>query len=159
MGSRRPSNERGAKASAQAEEQHAAAAVAAECLHGSVVDDFDRTTERLLEVETDPPGPEVRRFVKRFSAHDGSGVSDGDDRVIPVASGFLHFFDHLLWRHPRAGRDLDRLEVAGSVDLDVRAADIKHQYFHIFPAIAAIAGFSAVMERVEPRTSAVPWGE
>src|SRR3974377_1738086 len=39
-------NERGAKASAQAQEQHAATAVAAERLHGSVVDDLDRTTER-----------------------------------------------------------------------------------------------------------------
>ena len=39
---------------AQAEEQHLAALVTSQSLHGGVVDDLDRTPERSSKIKTDP---------------------------------------------------------------------------------------------------------
>ena len=50
-------DERRAEAGSQPNEQHLALFIAAERLHGCVIDHFDRPAERLLEVEAHPAGP------------------------------------------------------------------------------------------------------
>ena len=58
-------DERGAESGAEAEEEHAAALVAAQRLHRRVVDDANGTPERLLEVEADPALAQVPRLASR----------------------------------------------------------------------------------------------
>src|SRR4029077_2921708 len=48
-----------AQPGAQAEEQHAAAPIAADRLHGCIVDHLDRPAESLLEIQTDPAHAKV----------------------------------------------------------------------------------------------------
>src|SRR5579872_1281050 len=55
-------DESGAKAGTQAEEQHPAALVAADGLHGCIVDHPDGHTEGLLEIELHPPLAEIVRL-------------------------------------------------------------------------------------------------
>ena len=71
-------------AGAQAEEQHPAAVVAAQRLHGGVVDDPHRPFERGGEVEADPAGAEVARLGPRAVVADLAGVADRDGAVLPV---------------------------------------------------------------------------
>src|SRR5208337_1689069 len=89
-------NERGAQAGAQAEKQHAAAAVAAKCLHGGIVDDPDRTAESFLEIESDPAAAEVGRVAQWLSVHNRAGIANGNDRISPFRSRLAHDLDHLL---------------------------------------------------------------
>src|SRR4051794_39349026 len=49
-------NEGGPETRAETEEEHTSASIAAKCLHGRIVDQFDGTAERCLIVEADPAG-------------------------------------------------------------------------------------------------------
>jgi hypothetical protein len=49
-------------------------------LHLHVIDEFDETPERGLEIEPDPPRPKVERFRRRLAPETiSSAVSDGPD--------------------------------------------------------------------------------
>ena len=99
-------NDRGAKLPVEAEEQHSSSLVAAQSLHGRVVDQLDRTSERLFIIKPDPTqgqsvlgfdtwgGPEVRpaRIAQRNHVESPS-----------FGSGLLDARDHVLNRHLRAG--------------------------------------------------------
>ena len=52
----------GDESGAESEEEHAAALVAAERLHGGVVDHLHRAAEGGGEIEADPTGPEIVRI-------------------------------------------------------------------------------------------------
>ena len=65
-----------AQSRAQPEKQHAAAAVAADRLHGCIVDHLDRPAERLLEVKPDPALAQVVGLGGDPAAEHESGVAD-----------------------------------------------------------------------------------
>ena len=69
-------DERRAEPGAEAEEEHAAALVAAQRLHGGVVDHSHGTPERLLEVEPDPSISQVPRFRHGLAVEHRPGISD-----------------------------------------------------------------------------------
>src|SRR5438094_6817 len=48
-------DEGGPKTGSQAKEEHLAAFVTSQSLHGGIVHDLDRAFERSFEIETDPP--------------------------------------------------------------------------------------------------------
>ena len=73
-GSRLSGDEGRADPCAQAEEEHAAALVAAQRLHGRVVDDLHRLAEGRREVEADPARAEVFRLLRRPVLADQAGV-------------------------------------------------------------------------------------
>src|SRR5262249_57260266 len=62
-------DQRGPEAGAEPEEQHAAALVAAQRLHGGIVDHPYRPAECLLEVEADPASAEIHRLRPPPFAH------------------------------------------------------------------------------------------
>ena len=72
---------------AEAEEEHAPAVVAAERLHGGVVDHADGLAERGCEVEAHPAVAEIARLGARSVGVDGPGITDRDDVVVPIGGG------------------------------------------------------------------------
>jgi len=123
-------DQRGADAGAEAEEQHAAAVVAAERLHRRVVDHADRTSERAREVEADPAAAEIHRLGHRLSVHDDAGISNRDDVELPVLDGGEHALHHLRRREVGSRRDLQRSSAAGCQQLHVGAANVDDQNPH-----------------------------
>src|SRR5215469_1158231 len=85
----------GAQASAEAEKKHAAAFVAAEGLHGGIVDDSDGTSKRFRKIEIHPSAAEVMRFAERAAVDDRAGIAVRDAVIAPVLGGCLDLFDHL----------------------------------------------------------------
>ena len=98
-------NDRRSEARAEAEEQHAAAGVAAECLHGGVVDAPDRLAERLLEIEGGPASADVHRLTERAIVLHRPWVAERDGLVVPGFRELEHLADHLGRRHGGPGRD------------------------------------------------------
>ena len=66
----------GAKTGANARKEHSATFVAAESLHGSVVDEAEWLAEGLLIREVDPSGSEVVRLCERMVMDDWARVAD-----------------------------------------------------------------------------------
>src|SRR5207248_3034565 len=69
-------NEGRAQSRAQPEKQHATAAVAADRLHGCIVDHLDRPAESLVEVQSDPARAEVVGLGGDPAAEHESRVTD-----------------------------------------------------------------------------------
>jgi hypothetical protein len=67
-------DQRGTQARADAQEQHAAAAISADRLHRSIIDDLQGTIERLREIEAHPPLSQVGGYGHHPPAHDGAGT-------------------------------------------------------------------------------------
>src|SRR5207253_2207388 len=86
-------NERGAEAGAEAEKQHASAAVAAERLHRSIVDDAHWFAERVAKIEPDPAFAEVLGVFHDLPATHRRRKSDRERVILPVARLFFHFLD------------------------------------------------------------------
>ena len=89
-------DERGAEAGAEAEEQHAPALVAAERLHGGVVQDLDGLAKRRGPVEVHPALAEVPGLFDHLAAEHRAGNAEGDDVVVPVGGVGLDARDDLL---------------------------------------------------------------
>jgi hypothetical protein len=106
-----------------------AAFVAAEGLHGGVVDDFHREAEGFGEVEGHPALAEVVRLAERPLVDDGARVTDGEAVVLPILGGFLDLFHHAAGGHCGAGRESARLFLAGGEHFDVCAADVDNEDF------------------------------
>ena len=77
-------DERRAQAGAEAEEEHSAALVSAQRLHGGVVDDAHRLAEAGLQVEAEPAGAEVDRLLGDLAADDRRREAHGNGVVGPV---------------------------------------------------------------------------
>ena len=123
-------DEGGAEAGAEAEEEHFAAAVSAERLHGGIVDEADGLAEFFLVGEVDPAGGEVVGFGEGTVVCDGAGIADGDGVVVPGGRGGKNLLGHLRGVHGGAGDDLDGDEIVGGGDLDVGSADVDDEDFH-----------------------------
>ena len=73
----------GAEAGAEAQEEHAAAFVAAEGLHGGVIDDLAGLAEGGVIIEIHPAAPEVVGLADGVVVDDGDGEAEGDGVVVP----------------------------------------------------------------------------
>src|SRR5580704_7889226 len=121
----------GAKTGADAEEEHSAALVAAESLHGSVVDEAEGLAEGLLIREVYPSGGEIVRLGEGTIMDYGAGVAYGDAVVGPVFGGGEDIFGHQFGGHGGTGRNLDGDAVVGRGYLDVGAANVNDEDFHV----------------------------
>ena len=92
----------GAKAGSQTEEQHLAALVAPQRLHGGVVDDLDRTLEGGCEIEPDPARCEVMRFRNRPIAANRVPGSRWTPRRTSSPGELLDAGDHLSGESARS---------------------------------------------------------
>ena len=77
-------DQRRAETGPEAEEEHAAASVAAEGLHRGVVDELHGPAEGASEVEAHPAAAEVVRLRNHVPVDHRSGIADGDVVVGPV---------------------------------------------------------------------------
>jgi hypothetical protein len=119
----------GAEAGSEAEKKHVAAFVAAEGLHGGVIDDFHGETKGFGKVEGHPAVAEIVGLAERTPVDDGAGIADGEAVVLPILGGFLDLFDHAAGGHGGSGREAARLFLAGGEHFDVGAADVDHKNF------------------------------
>src|SRR5262249_60458485 len=99
-------NHGGTQARSQAQEKHLAALVAAQSLHGRVIDNLDLAAEGSSIVEPDPTRTEMMRFCYRPTMQDGPWIADRHGVVLPVPGRLLDPMDHLLGRHRRPRREL-----------------------------------------------------
>jgi len=119
---------------AQAEEQHLAALVTAQSLHGGVIDDLKRTPECCSKIKADPAPSQIVGFGNRPIVQHSPRIANRDRVVFPRSENPLHTRDHLLWRHLGTRRELPRGRLPSREDLHVRSADIEHQHFHSKPS-------------------------
>ena len=117
-------DQRRPEARSEPEEEHPPAVVAAERLHGRVVDELRRLAERGLEVESDPALAEVDRLADDAPVHDRRRHADRDADVLPVRRHLEHAVDHLLRGERRYRSEPPPLVDAVEHRLDVRAADV-----------------------------------
>src|SRR5208282_431325 len=115
------------EAGAQAKKEHAAALVAAESLHGRVVDQLYRVAKGFAKIEADPAGAEVAGIVGGAAVSHHARIADGDGLIIPPAHGFLDLADHFAGSQFEAGGNLDGFSPSRSGDLHVCAADVEHE--------------------------------
>ena len=72
-----------AEAGAYTEEEHAATLIAAESLHGGVVDEAKGLAEGLLIGEIDPSRREIMGLFERMIVNDRAGIAYGNAVVSP----------------------------------------------------------------------------
>ena len=123
-------HERRTQPGPEAEEQHAAPLVAAEGLHGGVVDDARGHTERGLEVEAHPAAPEVPGLLHHRTTKHGAGDADGGDVVVPIRGVDPHAGDQLRRGEARARVEPPGLGGSRGDQLHMAAADINDQDAH-----------------------------
>src|SRR5262245_42547429 len=99
----------GAKAGPKTEKQHATAFVAAERLHGGVIEHSNRSSKFRSEIEADPTGAEVFRLRHGLSAANRSRIADGDGVILPIGDDFADSSDHLRRRQRGTAGILARL--------------------------------------------------
>ena len=120
-------DERRTQPGAEPEEQHAAAAVAADRLHGGVVDHLDRPAERAGEVEADPAPAEVEGLGGDLAARHQARIAHGHGVVAVGADERADLAHHGARRHVGSGFELADRSAGIDAQLDVRAADVQHQ--------------------------------
>jgi len=76
----------GAEAGSQSQEEHLSSLITPQCLHGSVVDEFYRTSQCGFKVESDPPSPEVARFRNRLTTENHTRIANRYSLVFPAIS-------------------------------------------------------------------------
>ena len=123
-------NQRRAEAGAQPQEEHLAALIAAQRLHGRVINDLDGTAKCAFKIKSDPPGRQVMRVGDRPVLHNRAGISHGDSPVFPPFSKPLDASNHLLRRHLWSRGKLPWCALPGDKDLHVSSADIDYQHIH-----------------------------
>src|ERR1700719_1906710 len=128
------------QAGTQAEEEHAASAVASNGLHDGIVHQFHRAPKGAAKIESYPAAAKIVRFAEGQSVRHGAGIADGDEFVVPVFGGPLDVAHHLFGRHARAGGNLAGLGLPGSENLYVGAANVDHQDFGVGAARRMGAG-------------------
>ena len=81
--------------------------VAAERLHRRVVQDAAPGNRTPFDSRIVPSRARDSAARRRAAVHDGPGIADGDDVVLPAGDGLFHRLHHAGRRHLRAGRDLE----------------------------------------------------
>src|SRR5262245_41824743 len=120
---------RRSKAGSKADKEHLAALVAAQGLHGCVIDDLYRTAERCCEIEPDPSAAEIVRFGDRTAMQNRAWIADRHHVVAPIPRQLLHAGDHSPGGHLRPGWKRAPLAMSGGQDLDGGPAHVDHQHF------------------------------
>src|SRR5258708_37830617 len=120
----------GTETGSQPQEQHLAAFVASQSLHGGVIHDFDRTLERGFKVKSHPAASEVMRFRHQPIPDNHSRVANRDHVILPVAGELLDSRDHLLRCQAGSGRKLPWLLLSAGENFHVVTADIDDQHIH-----------------------------
>ena len=119
------------KAGSDAEEEHVAALVTAESLHGGVIDEAKRLPEGLLIRKIDPSRGEIVGLGNWPVIDDRAWVADGDAVAAPGFGGSENIFRHLLGGHFGAGRNFDGNAFVAGGYFDVGTADIDYEDFHL----------------------------
>src|SRR5215471_4898991 len=96
-------NHRRSKPGSETEEQHLSALVAAQRLHGCVVDDLYRVAECGSEIERDPSAAEIAWFGDRSAVDDWAGIADRYHVILPIAGESVDAGHHLPGGHRRPG--------------------------------------------------------
>ena len=123
-------NHGGTQTGPQSQEQHLAALVAPQGLHGRIVDNLDRAAEGGLIVEPDPTRDKVMRLGNRPAMQNRSRVADGHHVILPVPGKLLDSGDHLFGGQGRSGNELPRFALPGGEDFYVSPAHINNQHVH-----------------------------
>src|SRR5262249_54362816 len=106
-------NQRRSKAGTQTEKKHAAAAVAPERLHRSIVDNLHQLSESFFKVKSQPTFAKIRWVAERLSMDDRGGIANRNHIVFPVAGLCFNSLDQFFWRHRWSGFNLQRFPAAG----------------------------------------------
>src|ERR1700752_4235358 len=86
----------GTEPGTQPDEEHLAMFVASQCLHGGIVDYFDRALECGLEVEPCPPMSKVVRIRNGPIPDDYPGIANRYCVISPILGKLLDASDHLF---------------------------------------------------------------
>ena len=114
----------------QAQEEHLAALVAPQSLHGRIIDDLHWAPKRCSIVKPDPTRGEVMRFGNRPAVQDRPRVADRHRVILPVPGQLLDPADHLLGRQRRPRGEPATFLLPGGEDLHMRPAHIDNQHIH-----------------------------
>src|SRR5512143_834125 len=115
---------------AEPEEQHAPTAIATERLHGGIVDQLHRVTERRFEVEADPAPAEITGLGGNAPVQHRARIADRHGLVLPTARHSFRLGHHRRSGQSRAGRESARLGLAARQQLDMVSADVDGEHFH-----------------------------
>src|SRR4030095_14623261 len=117
------------KTGPQAQEEHPAALVAPQRLHGRVVDDLHGAPEGGAIVEADPTLAEVVRLCHGPPVEHGARIAERHRVIVPPASELLGARDHCGGRQRRPRVDPPWwLTLSGGENLDAGPADVHGQY-------------------------------
>src|SRR5271167_4980846 len=103
----------------QAQEEHLAAFVAPQSLHGGIVDELYRSPERSLKVKPDPTGRQVMWFGNRPVLDNWPGIANRNRVILPFSGELLYAGDHLRRRHLSTRRKLPWRSLRSGKDLHV----------------------------------------
>ena len=123
-------HDRRAESGAKSQEQHAAAGIAAQCLHRCIVDALHGLAECLLEVEGRPATTDIDRLAKWTVVLHRPRIPERDGLVVPVFRGFEDAARHVGRRHRGARRDALGGTIPRAGNLDVGTADIDDEDSH-----------------------------
>ncbi len=118
------------EAGAQSEEQHPAAPVTTQGLHGGVIDDFHRSFESRPIVESDPTSAQIKRFGKGSVMKNRSGVADGHRTILPIIRDLAHTCQQHRRRQPGAGSEFAVFLLSRHEQFDVSSTNINGQHIH-----------------------------
>src|SRR6516165_3778495 len=117
-------NHRGTQTSSQAQEEHPAALVASERLHGRIIDNFDRAPKRCSKVKPHPTRGEVVRFDNRTVMEHWSWVAHRYHVILPLPGKLLDARDHQVGCQFRPGEKLPAFGLPSGEDLAVGPTDV-----------------------------------
>src|SRR6516162_5937410 len=120
-------DERGPKPGTEPKKKHAAAAVAADRLHGRIVDHPHRPAERGRKVIADPPATEVVRFGNDARVIHQPRITDGHCLIAPGTEELAQAARHVSRRHLRAGVELLDRPARTDAELHMRSANVDDQ--------------------------------
>ena len=106
--------------------------VAAEGLHGGVVDDLGGMTESFGEIHAHPTAAEVVGLAERVAINDRAGIADGDAVELPAFDGQLDVANGAGGGHGGAGDKFGGFLLAGHEEFYVGATDIDDQDFGVY---------------------------
>ena len=123
-------NHGGTEAGAQSEEQHPAAPVTPQGLHGGVIDDFHRALERRPIIKSDPALAQVKRFGEGPVMTDRPGVAEGHRTILPILRELAHTGQQHRRSQLGAGSEFTVFLLSRHEQRDVGSANINGQHFH-----------------------------
>src|SRR5262249_21688374 len=112
---------------AKTKEQHTTAAIAAQGLHGRVIDDLDRTTKRFPEIEGRPAVPQIIGPADWTTVYDLARITDGHGVVTAMVDRASDLRHHLFRRQMRGGLYFERCPTIRSPHLNGRFSHINDQ--------------------------------